>query len=209
MGNGFAAIGLAASVGWALAGYELFRGKHVHLILWGWVSVMFLYQGIGWVKAMRYFLGLYPLLALLAAYLLMRLCRIPPGPGGGWARARRLLSLVVLPCGLWRCFRLHQATLQVAASRWIFRQSYPQVSRWRMSTLTGGCLSVSMGKTRLGGMYTGVEMQHYNEDTWEKRMQLYDWLDRADYIFLASNRLYAAIPRLPARYPLTIEYYRA
>jgi hypothetical protein len=58
-------------------------------------------------------------------------------------------------------------------------------------------------------MYNGFEMQHYNEDTWDKRTQLFDWLDEADYVFMASNRLYGSIARLPARYPLTTEYYRA
>jgi hypothetical protein len=52
-------------------------------------------------------------------------------------------------------------------------------------------------------------MQNYNEDTPEKREQLFAWLDQADYIFLASNRLYASISRLPTRYPLTTAYYRA
>ena len=57
--------------------------------------------------------------------------------------------------------------------------------------------------------YIGITMALYDEDTPEKRAELLTWLDEADYIFLASNRLYGSIPRLPDRYPLTIEYYRA
>jgi hypothetical protein len=52
-------------------------------------------------------------------------------------------------------------------------------------------------------------MANYNEDSPEKRAQLLNWLDEADYIFLASNRLYASMARLPRRYPLTNAYYRA
>ena len=52
-------------------------------------------------------------------------------------------------------------------------------------------------------------MANYDADTPEKRDQLFSWLDRADYIFLASNRLYASMSRLPERYPLTNAYYRA
>ena len=71
------------------------------------------------------------------------------------------------------------------------------------------------GRDPFGGMYQGLSsstdgtMQLYHEDTPEKREALLNWLDEADYIILGSNRLYASIPRLPTRYPLTIAYYRA
>ena len=51
-------------------------------------------------------------------------------------------------------------------------------------------------------------MQMYDEDTPEKREQLYQWLNEADYIVLSSNRLWGSIPRLPMRYPMTTEYYQ-
>ncbi len=52
-----------------------------------------------------------------------------------------------------------------------------------------------------------TQMNNYDEDTLDKRAQLLDWLDEADYIVLSSNRLYGSIPRLPLRYPLTTTYY--
>ena len=63
--------------------------------------------------------------------------------------------------------------------------------------------------------YRGLEsspsglMNNYDNDTLEKRRQLLNWLDEADYIVLSSNRLFASIPRLPMRYPLTTAYYQA
>jgi hypothetical protein len=65
------------------------------------------------------------------------------------------------------------------------------------------------GRNPFRGTYTGIKMENYNEDTPVKLLQLVAWLDSADYVVLASNRLYGSIPRLPERYPLTIEYYRA
>lgn len=53
------------------------------------------------------------------------------------------------------------------------------------------------------------QIHMYDEDTPEKYQHVLSWLDEADYIVLTSNRLYASIPRLPQRYPLAIEYYRA
>ncbi len=60
----------------------------------------------------------------------------------------------------------------------------------------------------LGSSPTG-QMNNYDNDTEEKRQRLLAWLDEADFIVLSSNRLYASIPRLPRRYPLTTAYYRA
>jgi YYY domain-containing protein len=53
------------------------------------------------------------------------------------------------------------------------------------------------------------QMNNYDNDTEKKRQLLLDWLDEADFIALSSNRLYASIPRLPQRYPLTTAYYKA
>ncbi|MHB1319606.1 MAG: ArnT family glycosyltransferase, partial [Anaerolineae bacterium] len=53
------------------------------------------------------------------------------------------------------------------------------------------------------------QLNLYDFDTVEKRLNLLSWLDEADYIMLSSNRLYASIPRLPTRYPLTRAYYGA
>jgi len=52
------------------------------------------------------------------------------------------------------------------------------------------------------------QLNNYDEDTVQKRLSMLNWLDEADVIVLSSNRLYASIPRLPQRYPLTTEYYR-
>lgn len=70
------------------------------------------------------------------------------------------------------------------------------------------------GKDPFWNWYQGLssspstQMNNYDADTLEKRRSLLAWLDEADYILLSSNRLYASIPRLPERYPLTTEYYR-
>ncbi len=57
--------------------------------------------------------------------------------------------------------------------------------------------------------YVGFQMANYDNDTPEKRQQLFNWLDQADYISLSSNRLYGSIPRLAMRYPFTTAYYKA
>ena len=47
------------------------------------------------------------------------------------------------------------------------------------------------------------------EDTPQKRARLRYVLDHADYIVISSNRFYGALTRLPRRFPMSIDYYRA
>lgn len=66
-------IGLATAItallGILLMGIEIFKNKHVeHLPVWAWTLFYFLWQSTSWVKSMRYFLLIYPLLGLLAAW---------------------------------------------------------------------------------------------------------------------------------------------
>jgi YYY domain-containing protein len=203
-------LGLAAWIGWAVMGVELWRGRriHLHLILWVWASLMFLYLGTRWAMAMRYFIFLYPLFVLMAAYVLIRLCR---AVSREWRRLGYAFTvLVVVGAALWAyaVFSVYlRPHTRIAASHWICA-NVPQGATiatehwdWPPPLPVEGC--------NPGAMYSGVEMQNYNEDTPEKREQFYAWLDQADYIVTGSNRIYASVSRLPARYPLTNAYYKA
>ena len=205
-------LGIAAWAGWAATGVELVLGanrRRQHMVIWGWATILFLYQATRWVKTMRAFLPLYPLLLLFAAYWMVRIARSQPA----WRRwiGIGLSGVAVLGAALWGLafftvyLRPHP---RLAASRWIYNHVPAGVTVANEHWDWGLPLRID-GHDPFGGMYRGIEMQNYNEDTQEKRQQLSAWLDEADWIFLASNRLYGSIPRLPARYPLTIAYYRA
>jgi hypothetical protein len=75
-------LGLAGWAGWLAALWQWLRfgrGWRMHLLPLVWVGGDFLFLGTRWVKSVRYFLPLYPFLALLAAWGLLAL----------WRRARR------------------------------------------------------------------------------------------------------------------------
>jgi YYY domain-containing protein len=207
-------MGLAAWAGWVWAGIEMWRAKNVqkHLILWAWVGIIFLYLGTRWVKSMRYFIYLYPLLAVLGAQLLIRLCRLPRVWQRGVGIA--LLAAVLVGTVIWGrailSVYLREHT-RLAAGQWIYDNvpagSVLAQEHWDWGPHIPG-----------GKSYVIPEMQNYHEDTAEKRAQMYGWLDQADYIVISSNRIYAVVPRLKGRYarvpedyryPMTTEYYRA
>jgi YYY domain-containing protein len=343
-------LGLAAWAGWGVAAVFLARNREdVHLkapllLVWTWGTIFFFYQGVQWVKSIRYFLPVYSAFVALAAWLVFRLLRwawdMP------WRRVRRWLAIaaVLAVCGgalAWGAASISlysRSHTRIASSRWIFdnvptsatvhveteegedtiqlaipsgmmfTDGVPMVFPFEVQT-EGNLVGVSLnhisdpdfdaepehlrvaiavdvagqdvlaGSTRaiepppdqagiavtyplnapvrllpgmtyyfliesiqggpvqlytavlatehwdwapplrvdghdpFGGMYRGLssspggQLELYHPDTAEKRASLLNWLDEADYIITGSNRLYASIPRLAPRYPLTMAYY--
>jgi YYY domain-containing protein len=62
-------LGLAGWLGWAVAGWRMFaRRAWRHLLPWAWIAFYFAWQGGQFGMTMRYYLNLYGLLALFAAW---------------------------------------------------------------------------------------------------------------------------------------------
>lgn len=216
-------LGIAAWAGTLVAGWRMMRERAwMHLIPVTWILILFAHQGGQWVKSLRYFLPIYPTLALMAAWLLIWLWdrataddRVLESTGLlAWtpAKAGTLLGVVAVGTLLW-------AT--AFTSIYTRPHSRIQASRWMYENIPSGSVIANEhwddalplridGKDPYGSFgYSGVTMEWYGEDRPEKLEQALDWLDQADYIVLSSNRLYDSIPRLPMRYPMTVNYYDA
>ena len=117
-----------------------------------WVLGYFALLGGGWVTSMRYFLPLYPALALLAAWSLHELLE----RGGERGRRRvlpRLLAVAVLVCsGLWalmftNIYR-HQLT-RVQASHW-FWENVPGDFALPLETVAGDAPLINIAVSNRG-----------------------------------------------------------
>ncbi|HEX9115446.1 MAG TPA: DUF2298 domain-containing protein, partial [Anaerolineae bacterium] len=231
--------------GWLLGFWQIARAltrraygpaARRHLLPVAWVGGMFLWQGLQAVQSMRYLLPIYPLLCLLAAWLLWWLID-GPAPAIAAAAAAAgdrlvalwrirlprsaayaLLAVVTIGTMLWGWGFLaiyRRPFTRVTASRWLYANvpagSHIANEHWDDPlpvSIDGKCAYAPCGPfASLSSSSDGV-MDLYNEDTPEKRDQLYRWLDEADYIVMSSNRLYGSIPRLPLRYPMTTRYYQ-
>ena len=53
-----------------------------------------------------------------------------------------------------------------------------------------------------------LDIEPYGDDLSSPKSTMLDALNRTDYISLSSNRLYASIPRAPAKWPMTSNYYK-
>ena len=65
------------------------------------------------------------------------------------------------------------------------------------------------GYDAYGGIYQGdLNLELYWDDNVDKLNRFLTNLDKGDYIFISSNRQWGTTTRVPARYPLTLRYYR-
>ncbi|MGE3474003.1 MAG: DUF2298 domain-containing protein, partial [Vicinamibacterales bacterium] len=210
------ALGLTAWLAWSVAGWQLVvhRARR-HLVPVVWVGVLFLHQGGQFPMTGRYLLPIYPMLALLAGWLLVTAWdRARAREGDGAARWRRGLAVaaiafVVLPTALWAAAFTaiyRRPNSRVVASDWIYRHVPPGAT---LATEHWDDTLPLPLDDRVPGIFRTVQLTPYDDDTPAKLGALIERLSAADYVVLASNRLYDSIPRLPMRYPMTIRYYQA
>ncbi|MGD0807423.1 MAG: DUF2298 domain-containing protein, partial [Anaerolineales bacterium] len=65
------------------------------------------------------------------------------------------------------------------------------------------------GRDGFGGLFTGLTLEVRWPDLENKREMFIDTLSKADYVIMPSQRAVWSASRLPAAYPMTLEYYRA
>ncbi|MPZ47848.1 MAG: phospholipid carrier-dependent glycosyltransferase [Dehalococcoidia bacterium] len=221
------AFGIAGWAGFAYAAYRLVRWREARWLLPVlFVAVYFGFMGRQFSLYLRYFLPLYPVLAVLAGAMLAALIsnatrlaqrkveQHPSLQGRGMSRARWPqtagygLAGVILIGGL-------LAGLAYAA---IYTRPVTRVeaSAWMYANLLDGSRIAGEhwddpAPLRLPGTpdkgFQLSELPLYELDTPTKVANLIAGLDRADYVVLSSNRLINSIPRNPYNYPVTSRYY--
>ena len=211
------AFGLAGWAALLYAGFRLVRFRDMRLLLPVlFVLVYFGFMGRQFSLYLRYFLPLYPVLAVLAGFALVDLLR--------WARERSPRLRSPWRQGAARGVPLLVASLLALAlflglaylniySRPVTRV---EASRWLYETApTGSVIAVEHWDDalplRLPGtpdkQFEVVALPLYELDTPEKIASVIAILDGADYVTLSSNRLLNSIPRNPINYPVTSRYH--
>ena len=211
MGPAFGIIGWLA---FAYAAYRVARYKDPRqLLLVAFVLVYFGIMGRQFSLYLRYFLPLYPVLAVLAGFALLevaakvgRVGQRLSWPGftvGARAAIAILIGLAMLPGFAYVSIYTRSVT-RVEASQWIY------------DTLPAGSAIATEHwddslPLRLPGapdkQFTNLSLPLYELDTEAKIENVIDLLDKADFVVMSSNRLLNSIPRNPTNYPVTSNYY--
>lgn len=200
---------------WVLGRALLRRARPGEWVMLAWVVPYFAVNGAFMVKFMRYMIIVTPFFILMGAYFLILVTR--------WLRARLTAAhaprgiAYLLPGGVLLATFLYAVAF---AGIYVREHTWITASRWIYAHIPdGSVLAVEHWDDELPkslrepGMHPGahqyrhVTLPLYEEDTPQKYELIKQALREADYVVLASNRLYRSIPRLPKRYPMTIRYY--
>ncbi|MBN1580711.1 MAG: glycosyltransferase family 39 protein [Anaerolineae bacterium] len=205
---------LQRSRGWLRRWFDNPRRAGV-LVLLGWALPFFLYTARIEVKFLRYMLPLTPLLCLFAADVTLRLgrwlaelWRLPGKTVVRWG----LAALTLIASLLWSVAYMRvyaQEHPWQAASRW-FYENAPKGSFFTWEAW-GDPIPVNLPALNLHRQaygYRDVWMQPYSDmQPQDKLDHIIESLREADYITLATPRIYLSVARLPWRYPVDIRYY--
>lgn len=124
-------LGILAWAGFLYMGWRILKGEWRHALLWGWTAVYFIWQSLQFNPTMRYQLPIYPLLAMMAAWVVFEVSGIQVS-GDRWAGVRKYAKYVIGVAGvvvvvltaIW-AFAFQTIYVRdeprVAASRWIFQ----------------------------------------------------------------------------------------
>jgi hypothetical protein len=212
---GLGILGLVALVGFVYALIRLWRAseREERWIPVFWVFVYFGFFGGAWTKFMRYMLPILPVLIMYGAVAALRFGRWIAGTER--REHHRLVTALAAGAALlpW---------LYALAFLNIYRGEHPwvRVSEWIYGHVPASAtlaherwdhqlplMLQQDGVARWPGEYQSLVLDPYALDTEEKLRGMLDQLVSADYLVVASNRLYGSVSRWPERYPLMQRYY--
>ncbi|HEY5729837.1 MAG TPA: DUF2298 domain-containing protein [Anaerolineales bacterium] len=126
-------LGILAWIGFLYMGWRILKGEWRHALLWGWTAAYFIWQSLQFNPTMRYQLPIYPMFAMLAAWVVFELAKpsqtIGDRPSTAVSRLRSFgaitIGLVVVALTTVWAFAFQSIYLRdeprIAASRWIFQ----------------------------------------------------------------------------------------
>ncbi len=209
-------LGIVAWGGFAWAVLRLLcaRVGPAEAVLLAWAVPYFATTGAFLAKFPRYLAPLLPCLLVFGAGAALAVCRWLEVR---WGRRGRLAGTLALSAvGLF-------TVAWALAFSGVYAQEHPwlQASEWLYAHVPDGStllseawddsLPLAMDEVRGGPapqQYQRVELPLYDPDTPDKADLLAGDLSRADYLVVASNRLWRPIGRLTGRYPMSSQYYR-
>jgi YYY domain-containing protein len=141
-------LGILAWAGFLLMGWRILKGEYQHLLLWGWTAFYFVWQSMQFNATMRYQLPIYPLLIMMAAWVVFELPKLRkttddrpqtivnrPLSIVAFALGTIVLALTAIWAFAFQSIYLRDET-RMAASRWMF-QNVPATVNLSLQTDAG------------------------------------------------------------------------
>lgn len=195
-----------------VAVFKLHKG-HIYKVTLGlitaWVIGLFLYQSVQFVKALRYFIFLYPFFAFFAAvgfyYVKSKIVEFKPMNVflQYSIYAVLLISVIVWPMAF--SYIYTQPHSRVAASEWMYKNIQSDSVLLTEHWDDGLPLPMPNPEQRI---FTSKEMPVFGMDNAEKWEQIASLMAEGDYYVLSSNRGWGSMPTVPEKYPQMGQFYK-
>lgn len=163
-----------------------------------WLTAFFLYQSTQFAQAMRYFIFLYPFLAIIAGFGFFYFT-------DKWKllfKSVALITILIWPLSFLSIY-LHPLS-RVSASEWIYN-NVPD-NNIILSEYWDDALPLNVSITN-NKTFSSESLHIFDPDTSQKWQLMNNFLTSADYYILSSNRGWGSIMAVPWKYPMMSKYY--
>lgn len=165
-----------------------------------WLICFLIYYSAQFVQSMRYYLIIYPFLAMLAGLAINNIIQ---------NKKNKLLSsiLIILILGIWPLMFISiylKPHSRIQASEWIY-QNIPEKSII-LAEYWDDALPLNLAVYQ--NNYEIVQLPVFAPDDEYKWQEIETSLSRADYYILSSNRAWGSIKRLSDKYPQMSKFYQ-
>ncbi len=119
-------LGILAWIGFLTMGWRILKGEWRHALLWGWTAAYFLWQSMEFNPTMRYQLPIYPLLGMMAAWVVFEQLPITNYKlRTAYSVLRTVIAIIVIGLTAAWAFAFQSIYTReeprIAASRWIYQ----------------------------------------------------------------------------------------
>ncbi len=209
-------LGLIAwgGLAWAIVKAGRRQASPALVVLLAWALPYFAVTGVFHTKFLRYMAPLLPTLLIFGGWAAVAGWDWLAAAWGArgrvaWTTLAALTAAITVGWALTFAGVYGQEHPWIQASRWIF-EHIPANSKL-LTEAWDDALPLTLDELPdrpAMRPYQGVELPLWEPDTAAKLDILVAELSTADTLIIASNRLYAPMQRLAARYPMTSQYYR-
>ena len=161
-------------------------------ILCSWILLLYLFQGSQFSHSMRYFLPIYPFLSIISLY-----------PFIYFKVSFKLVLITILFTFLSALAFLSiysRPHSRVQATQWI--NNNISVDKILSSEYWDDSLPLGYSS------FKSITLPLFDPDTEDKWSNINQNLNQIDCLIMSSNRLWASIPRVPEKYPVSSLFYK-
>ncbi len=135
-------LGILAWAGFLVMAWRIFKGEYKHILLWSWTALFFVWQSLAFNPTMRYQLPIYPLLCMMAGWVVFELPGLFTSRKTYYVLRNTLLvigGIVLILTAAWAFAftRIYtRPVTRVAATYWIY-QNVPAAINLHIQTADG------------------------------------------------------------------------